>query len=129
MNKYLCQIALTGFILLFNLPLNAQKGGKTELKATISSISSGDMSKEILLETGLIECSNTSYEIVYFNFSILRENGDLIAYYGRGNTLTESMKAEIKSLKPGTKVVFDEIGAKSGVNKTIKLPAIVLILK
>jgi hypothetical protein len=39
------------------------------------------------------------------------------------------MKAEIKAVEPGTKLVLEDIGARSAENKFIELSAIVLVVK
>lgn len=129
MNKLTGLFLILSLILVLTLEVCAQRNAKIELKASIQGISSGDISKELLLTNGYIQCSDQKYNIVYFNFSLLRENGDLIVYNGRGNHFSEAMKAEIKLLNPGSKLVIEEIGAKSSDEKIIKLPSIALVMK
>jgi len=115
-------------LLLCSFSQKSLRTGKTELKATIAGISSGEISKDVLLETGTILCSDQKFEIIYFSLSVMKEN-DLIVYNGSGNTITDSMKGLIRELETGTKIVIDEIGARSPNDQIIKLPALILILK
>ena len=98
MKKAILFFAVIGIIMFLSGQANGQKPGKYEHKALIAGISKGDISKDLLIGNGSIECDNPDFEIIYYNFSFIRKNGDLTVYSGRGNTLTESMKVEIKSL-------------------------------
>ncbi|MEI6062010.1 MAG: hypothetical protein WCR72_15010 [Bacteroidota bacterium] len=129
MNKSILFTAIAGILLIYNLSLFAQKTVKPGLKATISGVSYGDISKELLLNPGAILCSNEKYQVIYYNLSVLRKNGDLVVYNGRGSILSESMKAEIRLLEAGSKLIIEEIGAKSDLDKIIKLPAIEVVIK
>lgn len=129
MKKLVFIIAIAGIMLVSVLSAHAQLFSKSEFKATVAGVSSGEILKEKLLYTATIECSDLTYEIIHFNLSVLRKNGDLVVYAGRGNSLSESMKAEIKALEPGTKLVLEDIGARSAENKFIELSAIVLVVK
>jgi hypothetical protein len=129
MKKNIPLFLFAGILLVFSIPVNAQIFKKPILKATIAGMSLGEISKELLLDTGLILCSDNKYEIVCFNLSVLHQNGDLIVYNGRGNTFSQSMKAELKELPPGSKLVLEEISAKSVQDKIVKLPSIVLSIK
>lgn len=120
-------ILLVGILFFTNYPLNAQIFGKSALKATVDGISEGLISKEILLKSGIIQCTDNQAEIVYYSLSFMRKN-DLVQFYGSGNTLNESMKNAIKGLELGTKIIIEEIGARTAENKTIKLPDLILIL-
>jgi hypothetical protein len=128
MKKTSILFALLCLITGYNFTATAQRGTKTELKATLAGISKGDISKDLLLSIAQIECSDPSYTVVYFTLSIMKSD-DLIVYSGMGNTLTESMKVLIKGIEPGSKLALDEIGAKSTDEKIIKLPAIILTLR
>jgi hypothetical protein len=129
MKKFLPYIAILSVLMFVYVPLNAQKASKYELFASIAGFSRGEISKTLLLGEKPILCSDQKIEIVYFSLSVFRKNGDLIVYNGSGNTLSESMKIEIQALEPGSKLVIEDIGAKTPDDKIIKLPAIVLILK
>jgi len=129
MKKAIHLFTVICLLLVFNLPGSAQRSGKSVLKASIANISSGIISKDIILNSGLINCSDKKYEVIYFSLSVLHRNGDLVVYNGRGNTLSEAMKAEIRALEPGSKLVLEDIGAKSAEDKFITLPSIVLLLK
>jgi hypothetical protein len=120
-------VLLLGIFCLSNYPLNAQIFGKSALKATIDGISEGLISKDILLKSGIIQCTDNQSEIIYYSLSFMRKN-DLVQFYGSGNTLNESMKNEIKGLESGTKISIEEIGARTAENKIIKLPDLLLIL-
>ena len=128
MKKSIMLFTITGMLIVFNLASTAQKIGKPVLKATIAGISKGDISKEILLNSRHIQCSDPQYEIIFYSLSLVKK-GDIIVFKGKGNTLSESMKAEIKELEPGNKLIIEEIGAKSAGEKFIKLPDISLLLK
>ncbi len=129
MKKLVFIIAIAGIMLVSVSSAHAQLFSKSEVKASVAGISKGEITKEKLLNSATIECSDLTYEIIYFNLSVLRKNGDLVVYAGRGNSLSESMKAEIKALEPGTKLVLEDIGARSAENKFIELTAIVLDVK
>ena len=129
MKKYLPYIAILSVLMFEYMPLNAQKASKYELFASIAGFSRGEISKTLLLGEKQLLCSDQKNEIVYFSLSVFRKNGDLVVYNGSGNTLTESMKTEIQALESGSKLVIEDIGAKTPDNKIIQLPAIVLILK
>jgi len=128
MKKAILLFVAIGIIIFLCGQVNAQKPGKYEHKALIAGISNGDISKDLLIGNGSIECDNPDFEIIYYNFSFIRKNGDLTVYSGRGHTLTESMKAEIKGLEAGSKVVIDDIGARTKGDKIIQLQPIVLLL-
>jgi len=123
------------FLLLFcmvvanNISAQAQKFKKSTPFATVAGITIGELSIETLLNNVVILCSDSRYEVKYYSVAILRENGDLVMYNGNGNTLSESMKAEIKMLKPGSKIVIEEISAVSSDEKQLSLPTIELKIK
>lgn len=121
-------LVFTVFLLVFSTNTVGQKNNKSDIKASIAGLSSGEISKTVLINSNLIECSDKNYEILYYSLSILRKNGDIIVYNGSGNALNESMKAEFKQLEPGSKFVIEDIGAKSSDEKLIKLPPIVLTI-
>ena len=106
----------------------AQTTGKNVLTATIASISVGDISKEILLNTGVIECSDPKIEIIGFEMSAFK-NGDLVVFQGNGNALNEQMKMLIKNMDIGNKLIFEQITSKAEDGKIGKLNAIILTLK
>jgi len=128
MKKIILLLGIIGIILSMNGQANAQKPGKYEHKARVAGMSNGNIAKELLLGNGTIECDNPEFEIIYYSFSFIRENGDLTVYSGRGNALSESMKAEIKGLEAGSKLVIDDIGARTMGDKIIQLQPIVLLL-
>jgi len=123
------------FLLLFclvvanNISAQAQKFKNSTPFATVAGITIGELSTETLLNNVVILCSDSRYEVKYYSVAILRENGDLVMYNGNGNTLSESMKAEIKMLKPGSKIVIEEISAVSSDEKQLSLPTIELKIK
>ncbi len=129
MKKYICTLVIISAFILFNLSASAQRIGKAELTATIAGISSGDISKMLVLEKGIIQCTNMKYEIVTFSISAILKNSDIIAYYGTGNTLTISMKDMIQKMEPESQLIIENIEAKSSDDKFIRLPDIKLILK
>lgn len=120
--------SVISILLLCSFSQNSLRIGRSDLKSTIAGISKGDISKDILLDTGTILCSDQKIEVIYFSLSVMKQN-DLIVYKGSGNTLTESMKTLIKELETGTKIIIDEIGARSPNDQIIKLPALILTLK
>jgi hypothetical protein len=106
----------------------AQKNEKNVFPASVAGISVGDISKDVLLNTGVIECSDPKVVIIGFEMSALK-NGDLVVFKENGNTLTEQMKMLIKNMEIGNKLIFEEITAKTGEDKIIKLNAIILTIK
>lgn len=129
MKRYLPYLAILSILLLIYFPLIAQKASKSGLFVSIAGISKGEIDKSLLLSEKPFLCSDQKNEIVYFSLSVFRKNGDLVVYNGRGNTLSESMKAEIQALDTGSKLVIEDIGAKTPEDKFIELPSIVLVLK
>jgi hypothetical protein len=114
--------------LVFNLPLTAKMNAGNELSATISGIGSGDISKEILLRSGEILCSDKKYKVVSFTIKFIK-NKDLIELYGFGNNLNTLMKKVIKGIRPGQQMIVKDIKAKDRKGKTVTLPVIELYLK
>ena len=114
--------------LVFNLPLTARINAGNELSATIAGIGSGDITKEILLKSGEILCSDKKYKVVSFTIKFIK-NKDLIELYGFGNKLNTLMKKVIKGIRPGQQMIVKDINAKDWKGKTVKLPEIELYLK
>ncbi|MEI6062011.1 MAG: GldM family protein [Bacteroidota bacterium] len=128
MKKILYFTLIAGVLFSSKVSLNAQNPVKTELTASISGVSNGPISMELLLKTGLIQCSDLKTEITGFTLSAQKKD-DLIEFNGTGNILTVGMKDFIKTLKPGSKVIIENILVNSEQEKAIKLPAIILTLK
>jgi hypothetical protein len=128
MKKAILLLVVIGILMFLSGQVNAQKQGKYENKALFAGISSGEITKDLLLGNGIINCDDPEFEVIYYSFSFVRKNGDLTVYSGRGNALTESMKAEIKGLEAGSKIVIDDIGARTTRNKIVQLQPIVLVL-
>ncbi len=129
MNKAILYLIILSFITVANSNASAQKSGKYTLNASIAGITKGEISKSLLLSNGEIQCTDPKAEILYFSLSAFMKNGDLIVYNGEGNTLTESMKKVIDELETGSKLVIDNIAARTAGDKVIQLPSIVLILQ
>ena len=129
MKKSIYFLSIVAIILSVSFTAIAQKQAKPELTATIAGLNKGEITKDFILNDGIIQCSDQKYEVIYFNLSALLKNGDIIVYYGKENALTESMKQVIKNMEPGSKLVIEDIGARSEDEKVIKLPDIVLTLK
>ncbi len=115
-------------LFVFNLNLAAQKNSNTELKATIAGISGGDISRDLLLKTPEILCTDPKFEVVTFTLSFSKDN-DIIDFYCTGKNLTLQMKDVIKGMNPGNKIIIEKISAKNESGKVTDLPAIVLIMK
>ena len=128
MKKVLYYTLIATLLFSFEVSLNAQNPVKTGLTASISGVTNGPISMELLLKTGLIQCSDPKSEITGFTLSAQKQD-DLIEFKGTGNTLTVVMKDFIKTLNPGTKLIIENISANSAEEKAIKLPAIILTLK
>jgi len=128
MKKSILFSSITGIMLLLGLHTFAQNTPKADLKATIAGVAGGEISKNELLNEGLIQCSDLNYEIVSFSLSAVR-NGDLFTLPSIENALTEQMKQLINIMEPGSKLFIEEIVARSADEKTMKLPAIVLTIK
>jgi hypothetical protein len=129
MKKHILIFTIIGTILFLQFNGVAQKSGRNELRATIAGIVSGDILKERIMSTSTINCTDPNYEIVYFSLNYFLKNGSLIVYKGEGNKLTESMKAGIRNIEPGTNVLIEDIETKSPEGKIFKLPSISLIIK
>jgi hypothetical protein len=114
--------------LIFNLSLTAQKPTSTELKAIIAGISSGDISKDLLLKTGEISCTDPNFKVISFTLSLSRKN-DIIDFSGNGYHLSVQMKDAINGIDPNNKISIEKIIAKNEKGEEIHLPAMVLILK
>ena len=128
MNKSILFLIILSIISVANYSTVAQKSGKYTINASIAGISQGEISKSLLLSNGVIKCSDPKAEILYFSLSVFMKNGDLIVYNGEGNVLTESMKMVIDELEKGSKLIIENIAARSIGDKIISLPSIVLIL-
>ncbi len=115
-------------ILGLNLTLSAQKNSSTDLKASIAGLSGGNISKDIILNSSEILCSNPAFEIISFTLSVSKDN-DIIDFYGTGKNLTVQMKDLIKGMSNGNKIIIEKISAKTESGKVTDLPAIVLVLK
>lgn len=107
----------------------AQTTAKNGLTATFAGIEVGDISKQILLNTGVIDCSDPEVEIISFEMSAQLKNGDLAVVQAEGNTLNEQMKLLIQNMDTDYKLIFEQITAKKANGKTGKLNAIILTLK
>lgn len=129
MKKNIALITVFCALLAISSITIAQTTGKNGLIATIAGISVGDIPKEILLNTGVIECSNPKVEIISFEMSAQLKNDDLAVFQGEGNTLNEEMKIQIKNMDIGYKLVFEQITVKTANGKIGKLNAIILTLK
>jgi hypothetical protein len=128
MNKSIHFLIILSIIAVANYSATAQKSGKYTINASIAGISKGEISKSLLLSNGVIKCSDPKAEILYFSLSAFMKNGDLIVYNGEGNVLTESMKIIIDELEKGSKLIIENIAARTTGDKVIQLPSIVLIL-
>lgn len=104
----------------------AQKTGKNSIIAYISGINVGKTSIINLLENGTITASLQGIIILDYNFSIFRSNGDLVVYHGIGNTLSESIKAEIRSASLPVKIVIEDINGRTTEGKLVRLQPIAL---
>jgi len=129
MNKAILFLIIVSFITAANFNADAQKSGKYAILASIAGISKGEISKALLLSNGKILCTDPKAEILYFSLSAFMKNGDLIVYNSEGNKLTESMKKVITELEMGSKLVIENIAARTAGDKVIQLPSIVLILQ
>jgi hypothetical protein len=116
-------------VLIISASVDAQRTEKFALRAAIEGISKGEIYKEKLLSGNPILCSDPSIEIIYFSLSVFHKNGDLVVYNGQGNMLSEAMKAEIRSLETGSKLLIEDIGARTPGGKMIHLPSIQLVMK
>jgi len=121
-------ITILAFFLIFNINATAQKNSQTDLKATVAGLSSGEISKELFLNTGKVQCTDSKFEIINYHLSV-KKDSDIIDFYGSGNTFTTVMKDLVKEMKSGSKIVIEKINAKSMEGTEIKLPLIVLVLK
>lgn len=128
MKNTISLITFLTVFLIFNLNVSAQKIGQTELKAAIAGVSSGEISKDNLLSSANIQCTDTQYEIINFNLS-MKKNSDIVDFYGKGNQISVVMKDLIKEMETGDKLVIEKISAKSQKGVIIDLPAIVLVVK
>lgn len=108
---------------------DAQVFSRNSMRATIAGVSNGEILKSALLNDSKLFCTNPEFVVQNFNFSVLRENGDLVVYKGIGNALTDTMKNEINSMPAGSKLVIEEIIAVSVDGKSSKLPSVLLIIK
>ena len=82
---------------------------------TVSMKENGEISKEMLINAGKIVAQmyfmnmDIVFNIVGFNLSTIDENGNYIENYSKSSKLTEVQKEQIKNLKPGDKVYFENI--------------------
>jgi hypothetical protein len=129
MKKYIQLLLFLYLAVVFSIPVSAQKTEKFGLSALIEGMSKGEIYKELLLSGRPIVCSDPKIDIVYFSLSVFHKNGDLIVFNGQGNLLSESMKAEIRLLEGGSKLIIQDIGAKTPDDKIIHLPSIHLVVK
>ena len=129
MKKTILFLIILCIIVAANNNAVAQKSGKYTINASVAGISNGEISKSLLLSNATIQCSDPKAEILYFSLSAFMKNGDLIVYNGEGNRLTESMKIVIDELEKGSKLIIDNIAARTAGGKVIQLPSIVLILQ
>jgi hypothetical protein len=128
MKKSVFVIAILVSMFIFNSNVFAQKSSQPIVKAAIEGVSSGEISKALLLKTAKIECSDSKFKVIDFVFSV-KKDSDIIEFNGTGNLLTVQMKNLIEGLSLGNKLVFEEINAKSDEGLVVELPAIVLVLK
>ena len=115
-------------LLVFSLTLAAQKATSNEPKAIIAGISGGDISKDLLLKTGEISCTDPKFKVISFTLSLSKTN-DIIEFNGSGNKLNGVMNDAIKGIGLGNKVIIEKISAKNESGKVIDLAAIILVLK
>jgi hypothetical protein len=129
MKNYLKLLLYLFPAIFFSVPVSAQKAEKSGLCALIEGVAKGDIYKDLLLSGKPILCSDPKIDIIYFTLSVFHKNGDLIVFNGQGNMLTESMKAEIRSLEGGSKLIIENIGAKTPGDKIIHLPTVHLVVR
>jgi alpha-L-arabinofuranosidase len=129
MKKNIALFAAICLLLALGSNSLAQQSQKNEFPATVAGISNGDISKDVLLNAGVIECSYPNVKIISFDMSAQLKNNGLVDLKGNGNTLNEEMKSVIKNMEIGNKVIFEQIYAKSEAGKTMMLNAIILTVK
>ena len=121
-------MSFTSLMMLFNFSLKAQQPCDTNLRAAIAGITSGIISKDVLLKNAELKCLNTNYEIISYILTFLKD-GNISETAGEGNTFTEGMKKDIMELKSGNKLYIETIRAKRTDGKIIVLPPMNLKLK
>jgi hypothetical protein len=125
------QIALFASIfLLYALnSFSLAQDRKIDLFASVGGISSvGDISKDVVLNSGIIDCSDPEFKILSFVMSVQLKNDEMITFKSNGNSFSEQMKSEIKAMEPGYKLVIEEIYVKPGNGKARKINSIVLTI-
>lgn len=128
MKKAFSLFAIMVLTLILNVPLNARMNAANELGVTIAGISCGDITKDLLLKSGEIQCSDKKIKVVSFTIKFIK-NKDVIELYGFGNKLNALMKKVIKGIRPGQQMIVKDINAKDWKGKIVKLPVIELYLK
>lgn len=126
------QIALfVSIFLLYALnSFSLAQDRKIDLFASVGGISSvGDISKDVVLNSGIIDCSDPDFKIISFEMSIQLKNDGVITFKSNGNRFSEQMKSEIKAMEPGYKLVIEEIYVKSVSGKIGKINSIILTIK
>jgi hypothetical protein len=103
-------------------------GQETDPKATIGGLSEGSISKIELAKVEKIIPSQNDIVIISFTMSYNVGEDDIVELVSTSSSLTTEMKDNIKQLKAGTEISFENIKAKRGLTVLI-LESVTLKLK
>jgi hypothetical protein len=124
----LYSLALFMLLMICSSLLFSQNSVLKEVDVQLCGKSSGEITRSEISENAIITCVPSDYIVKSFDFSISRK-GDLIAYTGTGNKLTEQMLSIIMISEQGEKFIIENIIAeKPGVSKR-KLAAVIFSIK
>ena len=132
MKKFLNLCLVICIIFSFSNKLSAQSNKGTEnesITAAIAGIISGSIARGRLLASDSIGCTNDDYKIISFEMNWLKEvDGEKThcTISGKDNKFTAIMLNEMKEIKVGEKIYFENIKAKPKKGKKIDLPSVIL---
>lgn len=126
--KYIYSAALFAMLLFNCSTLFSQNSEAKGVFAQLAGKSSGEITKNEIVNDGSITCFPSDCIVTSFTFSIAKR-GDIIEYHIQGNKLSELILATIKSSEPGEKFIIESIEAEKPDSTKIKLPALVFTIK
>jgi len=115
------------FLFIF-LKVSNTLSAQEDPKISINGISYGSISINDLVNQEKIICKDKNIKIYGFTMSYPIGEDDFVELISPSDSLTKEMKDNIKNLKPGTEVSFENIKAKKA-DKTIILEAITLKIR
>ena len=116
------------FLLLLVKVSNPLFAQSDDPKVQINGISQGTITINDLVNQEKLICNNKNLVIIGFTMSYPIGEDDFVELVSTSDKLTQEMKDNIKTIKPGTEISFENIKAKKA-DKTIIIEAITLKIR